>query len=194
MKVKVTLSHYGSLGGGVVKVAPSACSFAERLGWTHTGDGTSYAYYRKTKRKSIMIELPSEESIRNTPLQTEFGVTCGEFQHDGIDWGVRRNDSDHSLRCFPAPRCSSLYGLPNWEYGQWDHIKEEAPVTQSTSAPEGLELVDYSERAIAIIGDTKPIKDQLKALGGKFNPRLKCGVGWIFSKRREVAIRAKLGL
>lgn len=49
-----------------------------------------------------------------------------------------------------------------------------------------LQLHDYSERAIALTGDTKPIKDDLKKLGGRYNPRLKCGAGWIFSnKARE---------
>lgn len=49
-----------------------------------------------------------------------------------------------------------------------------------------IQIVDYSDRAFAVIGETKPIKESLKALGGRFNPRLKCGAGWIFSnKRRE---------
>lgn len=46
-----------------------------------------------------------------------------------------------------------------------------------------IEIIDYSERAIAVIGDTIPIKGELKELGGKFNPRLSCGAGWIFSKK-----------
>jgi hypothetical protein len=47
-----------------------------------------------------------------------------------------------------------------------------------------VEIVDYSEKAIAVIGDTKPIKEQLKKIYGRFNPKLKCGAGWIFSKKR----------
>lgn len=47
-----------------------------------------------------------------------------------------------------------------------------------------IQIIDYSERAIAVIGDTKPIKEQLKAIGGKFNFRLSCGAGWIFSKNQ----------
>ncbi len=37
-------------------------------------------------------------------------------------------------------------------------------------------------KPISVIGDTKAIKDKLKALGGKFNFRLSCGAGWIFKK------------
>ena len=48
------------------------------------------------------------------------------------------------------------------------------------------QIINYSEKAIALVGDTKAIKEQLKAIGGKFNPRLTCGAGWIFSiKMRE---------
>jgi hypothetical protein len=35
-----------------------------------------------------------------------------------------------------------------------------------------VQVVTYSEKALALFGDTKPIKDQLKALGARFNPVL----------------------
>lgn len=53
-------------------------------------------------------------------------------------------------------------------------------------------IIDYSEKAIAVTGDTKSIKDTLKNLGGRFNPRLTCGAGWIFSKSKESAVRAAI--
>lgn len=54
-------------------------------------------------------------------------------------------------------------------------------------------IVDYSEKAVAIFGDTKAIKDQLSALGGRFNKYLtlngeKCA-GWIFQKSKEDDLR-----
>jgi hypothetical protein len=59
-------------------------------------------------------------------------------------------------------------------------------------------IVDYSQKALAIFGDTRPIKDQLKALGGRFNPKLthneKKQAGWIFSKSKEQEIRNLLTL
>ena len=55
-----------------------------------------------------------------------------------------------------------------------------------------LQLVNYSEKAIALIGDTKAIKDLLKQLGGRFNSHLSCGAGWIFSKKAEGKLRAAL--
>ena len=47
-----------------------------------------------------------------------------------------------------------------------------------------FEIIDYTEKSIAIFGDTRSIKDDLKALGGRFNPRLNYNggkaAGWIF--------------
>lgn len=52
-----------------------------------------------------------------------------------------------------------------------------------------LEIVDYSEKSFAVFGDTKPIKDLLSNLGGKFNGRLRKGdstaPGWIFQIRKK---------
>jgi hypothetical protein len=54
-------------------------------------------------------------------------------------------------------------------------------------------IVDYSQKALAVFGNTRPIKDQLKALGGRFNPKLthneKKQAGWIFSKSKEQELR-----
>ena len=50
-------------------------------------------------------------------------------------------------------------------------------------------IVEYSEKAIAVYGETKPIKDKLKELGGRYNPNLKDGKGWIFSKAKREAVQ-----
>jgi len=51
---------------------------------------------------------------------------------------------------------------------------------------ERLEVVDYSEKAVAIFGDTKAVKEELKAAGARFNMYLiRDGVktpGWILAK------------
>ena len=53
-----------------------------------------------------------------------------------------------------------------------------------------LQIVNYSEKAIAVIGDTREAKDELKNAGGRFNSRLSCGAGWIFSKKALDAVNA----
>ncbi len=58
-------------------------------------------------------------------------------------------------------------------------------------------LVDYSEKAIALFGGTKPIKAELSALGGRFNSRLTYDgekrAGWIFQKSKEEQVRRLIG-
>lgn len=65
---------------------------------------------------------------------------------------------------------------------------------------ETIKVIDYSEKAIVIIGDTKPIKEQLKTafMGAiKWNSYLKDKdgnqlKGWVLSKKHEPAVRELL--
>jgi len=58
-------------------------------------------------------------------------------------------------------------------------------------------IEDYSEKAIAVFGDTKAYKDLLVSMNGKFNPALK-GVGdtkrsgWIFPKSKRAQVEAQM--
>lgn len=69
---------------------------------------------------------------------------------------------------------------------------EEAKEVEAVTV-EGLDIVDYSEKAIAVFGDTKAIKEQLKELGGRFNPSLNYNgekrAGWIFSKKQADKVK-----
>ena len=69
----------------------------------------------------------------------------------------------------------------------WLESSKEPEQKDNTTTPE-LEIVDYSEKAVAVFGDTKTIKDELKSIGGKFNPRLNYNGGkraeWIFPKSK----------
>lgn len=68
---------------------------------------------------------------------------------------------------------------------------DAAPVEVS-----GLELIEYSARAVAVFGDTKSVREELKALGGRFNSRLayegKRRAGWVFSASKADAVRVFL--
>lgn len=55
-----------------------------------------------------------------------------------------------------------------------------------------LQVIDYTEKAIVVIGDTYEIKDQLKANGGKFGRSWKWGPGWMFPKSKINDIEAIL--
>lgn len=73
--------------------------------------------------------------------------------------------------------------------------KEQAKLTLKK-----FSLIHYSEKSIALFGDTKPIKEDLKALGGRYNANLhpfgeeSRVPGWVFPKKCEDAVRELVNL
>lgn len=51
-----------------------------------------------------------------------------------------------------------------------------------------ISIVEYSDKAFAVVGNTKEVKTELKAMGGRFNAKLSCGAGWIFSNKSREAV------
>ena len=80
------------------------------------------------------------------------------------------------------------YSLPQKE------VQNEKAEPAAAEAATGLTIVEYSDKAIAVIGDTRTAAVKLKELGGAFNRKLKCGPGWIFPKKAEASVREGLGL
>ena len=72
----------------------------------------------------------------------------------------------------------------------------QQPTTSVDLSTLNLEIVEYSEKAIAVFGDTKPIKDILKDLNGLFRANLtykgERRAGWIYSKKLERKVREAL--
>ena len=73
---------------------------------------------------------------------------------------------------------------------------EAQPTTSADLSTLNLEIVEYSEKAIAVFGDTKPIKDVLKGLNGLFRANLTYNgerrAGWIYSRKQEQKVREAL--
>lgn len=59
---------------------------------------------------------------------------------------------------------------------------------QEAEGKPAINIIDYSDKAFAVVGDTKPIKEDLKKMGGTFNKRLSCGAGWIFPNKKRDAV------
>ena len=72
----------------------------------------------------------------------------------------------------------------------------QQPTTSVDLSTLNLEIVEYSEKAIAVFGDTKPIKNILKDLNGLFRANLtykgERRAGWIYSKKQEQKVREAL--
>lgn len=74
---------------------------------------------------------------------------------------------------------------------------EPVPATVSMEGT-GLEIVEYSEKALAVFGDTRPMKDRLRELGGRFNAHLSRNgakvAGWVFPKSKREELETALSL
>lgn len=94
-----------------------------------------------------------------------------------------------------------------WQEEQHTGKKQETKRESTKEQPEqecnqeaeeigSFKIVDYSEKAFAVVGDTRAIKDTLKQHGGRFNSSLTVGgskvAGWIFSKKSIDAVRNAL--
>ena len=71
-------------------------------------------------------------------------------------------------------------------------MKEAEAEEEKERPTPSVRIVEYSEKAIAVVGDTREMKDELKKLGGTWNGHLKCGAGWIFSKKKQADVTSYL--
>jgi len=85
-----------------------------------------------------------------------------------------------------------LFNGKEYRTDKWEDVREvklEVPKKEKEIVLNGVKLVDYSEKAIAVIGNSYEIKDELKEIGGRFNKFLKVDgktcAGWIFPKYKE---------
>ena len=108
--------------------------------------------------------------------------------HDALH-GLNWYDSASMARCILC--ATSFYQAPATKEKKAAEKKAQGAAAVSA---DGVQILDYSEKALAVVGNTKPIAGTLKALGGRFNFRLSCGAGWIFSKSKETELRAALSL
>ena len=167
-------------------------------------------------RQELSTEFPGQKfSVRKTDYSTihiewKDGPTREEVEqiagkHERICVRDRWNDDlwDHNDSAFtsvfggvdylyfnretaPENRGISLYTKPE--------PKQNKTNKTETFEAKGLQIIDYSEKAIAIVGETRAIKETLKTLGGRFNSHLSCGAGWIFSKTKETTLREALNI
>lgn len=141
-------------------------------------------------------------SLSHYHIEDHFDGICRDFLKEAF---AALNDGNHDR----SDSQSDYFDVGWYSYikiGTWDKPYilekiEEKEIVQSERKveyikTETLQLVSYSEKAIAVFGDTKPLKEKLKALGGRFNPFLQQNgekvAGWIFSKTKEDELKQLL--
>ena len=178
----------------------------------------------KYSTDAVLVAKHIRQDLTNAFPGQKFSVRKADYSTINIEWtdGPTREEVEqiagkHERICSPDRWNADL-----WEhndtaftsvFGGVDYIfyyRETAPENREISLytkpepkqsepakaikTEGIQLINYSEKAIAIVGETKAIKETLKTLGGRFNSHLSCGAGWIFSKAKEATLREALNI
>lgn len=122
-------------------------------------------------------------SLRDYATYEELIEACLELHSDEADPELMIQDSED----FP----DGLDCMESLSREDWQDVMDA--LNESESGSQGhFQIVDYSEKAVALIGDTRQISGELKRIGGRFNPRLTCGPGWIFPAKKRAELEALL--
>lgn len=131
----------------------------------------------------------SKATIQEVNVESLFGAlnTTGEAKLSDHATPVEQDEQQET------PVATEDGGEGGDLHAETDTAERTTTETAERTEKPVLRFVDYSEKAFAIVGDTKAHKAQLKRLGGRFNPKLRCGAGWIFSKKRGKEVATALG-
>ena len=172
---------------------------------------------------AVLVAKHIRQDLANNFPGQKFSVRKADYSTINIEWtdGPTKDEVEqiagkHERMCAPDRWNADLWEHSDTAFtsvfGGVDYIfyyRETAPENREISLytkPEpkqnkpdaieakGLQIIDYSEKAIAIVGETRAIKETLKSLGGRFNAHLTCGAGWIFSKTKEATLREALNI
>lgn len=151
------------------------------------GIQTTYRYHEHCNGVDPMAEVVMRDVVEY----------CKSFNYDDSDAMIDYFDTNFYM-------FEEVAGSNEWQHITGRKARISAPTgevaTTSAQLPEGIRIMPYTDRSLAVIGDTKPLKDRLKGLGGKFNSRLTVNdekvAGWVFSSNKYTvdSLSKELGL
>ena len=150
------------------------------------GAQTSYRYHDHDDRVDPMAEVVMKDVVEY----------CQSFNYDDSDGQIDYFDTNFYL-------FENVAGEDEWKV-----TTRKARITAPTGDPqpsvarvaEGVRVFVYSEKALAVTGETKSIKENLKSLGGRFCAGLTINgtrqAGWVFSRSRYTieSLESALGI
>ena len=159
-------------------------------------------------KRDIFFEMRKHASnFEETAYLAEFNEDYEHREKYSMGDGYYLGESKYSgwiIEKCPVYKRESTIEEFAYTAGSEDNIhirQQEKPNTPSDSTgtgKDGCTMVEYSAKAVAVFGNTKAIKDELRAMGGRFNNRLTFNgeklAGWIFPKSREQALAYYFGL
>lgn len=116
--------------------------------------------------------------LADYPSYRDFLGACHRLHKDESDPEFMIQDSEG----FPD-------GLDCMEWMSEEEFNEVKKAMNEEEKP-NISIVEYSEKSFVVTGDTFPIKDDLKKLGGLW---FKKECGWLFSNRKREEVEAFLG-
>lgn len=168
---------------------PEIRKYAERPTVDHNG--------REKTEQNKSYWHPADENREN--YSGGSGYYLGEHSYSG--WHIRK-DTYHKIEtyAYDAGKNNGFYAFKPEDKKPVKVESTAAKTEPVNTSVDGLELLDYSDKAFAVFGNTKAVKDILKELGGRFNPALthpntkQKQAGWIFSKKVREVVKQELGL
>jgi len=131
------------------------------------------------------VTVPFTWTIRETEIEHREKYSMGEGYYLGESsrsgWIIqKRNIGERTLEALQIAIAEDRYFIPG-ENGTREVLENV----------EGVKAVQYSDKSIVLYGNTYPIKDEIKANGGRFNKFLKINgetvQGWVFQASSEYA-------
>lgn len=142
--------------------------------------------------ETVYLSEPNEDYEHREKYSMGDGYYLGESEYSG--WIIEKvpvYDRKRTIEEF-------AYTAGNEDNIHLSKTDAMPPSNNSGTSKNACTLVEYSAKAVAVFGDTKSIKDELKAMGGRFNSHLtfngKRLAGWIFSKSQEQQLACYFGL
>ena len=182
-------------GGSEIRIelngGPIACGTAREEGICDAKYGIQTAYRHCEHDDRIN---PLAEAVMRDVVEY-----CQSFNYDDSDGQIDYFDTNFYL-------FERVAGSDEWRHvtgraARLSNPSPEEPAHQAAAAvAEGVHVTVYSDRALAVTGDTKPLRARLKELGGRFCAGLTIdGVrraGWVFSRNRytEESLVKALGI
>lgn len=163
-----------------------------------------------THKRDIFSEMRKRASnFEETAYLAEYNADYEHREKYSMGAGYYLGESKYSGWIIEKVSMYSREGMIKefaYTAGSEDNIRIEKnddtpptpPSDKNGTSKNGCTVVEYSAKAVAVFGETRAIKDELKAMGGKFNNRLtfngKKLAGWIFSKSQEQRLAYYFGL
>lgn len=175
--------HFASMCSEILVTltgGPMESGLTEEARKTHQNYGvqTAYQFGRDRHNKSV---LPEAEVVMMDVISYLMS-----FNYDDSDSMIDYFDTNFYVHEQVAGQ------------NEWKQVQRQARITAPQPTPtdeemarpefgEGVNIITYSDRALAVVGNTKPLKARLKELKGRFNSGLTVDgirrAGWVFSAK-----------